>query len=143
MEEKNTTLMGQILWCGFKTETIYYIRKKRDVGKSRWTISKKVKLFLDSVLSFSYFPIRFISLIGLLFASFSFLWLIYILIAKLTINISTPGWTTLILVVLFAFGLMFITLGIIGEYLWRTFDASRSRPVFIIDEIIEKNDNNK
>ena len=138
MEEKNTTLMGQILWCGFKTETIYYIRKKRDVGKSRWTISKKVKLFLDSILSFSYFPIRFISLIGLISSSVAFIWLIYILIVKFTINIVTPGWTTLILVVLLSFGLMFIMLGIIGEYLWRTFDASRNRPVYIIEELFDK-----
>ena len=68
MKEKNTSLMAQILWSGFQTGNVYYQRQKRQIGKSRWTFRKKVKLFMDSILGFSYFPIRFISGIGLLSA---------------------------------------------------------------------------
>ena len=50
--------MSQILWAGFETATVPYIRKKREIGKSRWTLSKKIKLAYDSLLSFSYFPIK-------------------------------------------------------------------------------------
>lgn len=134
MEEKNTTLMGQILWCGFKTDTVFYTRKKRDLGKSRWTFSKKVKLFADSILGFSYFPIRLISVLGFLFFICSVIWAIYILIMKLTGHIDVMGWTTLIILNLFSFGTIMMTLGILGEYIWRAFDATRKRPPFIIEE---------
>lgn len=141
MEEKNTTLMGQILWCGFKTDIIKYTRKKREIGKSKWTLSKKIKLFIDSILGFSFFPIRVVSLIGILFSLISGLWLIYIFIFKLLGKIQVEGWTTIILVVLLSSGLMMLTLGIIGEYLWRVFDTVRSRPVYIIEKT--KGINNK
>lgn len=143
MEEKNTTLMGQVLWCGFKTDIIYYVRQKREIGKSRWTFGKKFKLAMDSVLSFSYFPIRFISTIGALFFLGSIIWALAIFILKLAGGIDAVGYTTLIIVNLFSFGTIMLTLGVIGEYLWRTFDAARKRPPFIIDESdIEHEDTN-
>lgn len=134
MDEKNTSLMMQILWSGFKTEFVYYTRLKRKKGKSKWTLSKKMKLFLDSLFSFSYFPIKMTSLIGIFFSFISFLFLIYIIFAKLMGNIDVSGWTTLMVVVLFSNGLIMVMLGINGEYLWRTFDASRERPVYVIEE---------
>ena len=56
--------MSQILWAGFETTTVPYIRKKREIGKSRWTLSKKIKLVYDSLLSFSYFPVKLITTTG-------------------------------------------------------------------------------
>ncbi len=137
MDEKNSTIMGQILWAGFKTDMIYYTRLKREKGKSRWTLSKKIKLFVDSILAFSYFPIRFISIMGILTFFGTIIWLLYILYAKFFIGIEVEGWTTLMITSLFFYGLILLTLGIIGEYLWRAFDASRQRPSFIIEELIE------
>lgn len=137
MDEKNSTIMGQILWAGFKTDMIYYTRLKREKGKSRWTLSKKIKLFVDSILAFSYFPIRFISTIGIVTFFGTIIWLLYILYAKFFIGIEVEGWTTLMITSLFFYGLILLTLGIIGEYLWRTFDAARQRPSFIIEELIE------
>lgn len=140
IEEKNTTLMGQILWCGFKTEKIYYTRKQREIGKSRWTLSKKVKLFIDSFLAFSYVPIRFMSFLGILISIFGFLFGCYILYNRVTNHIAVEGWASLMIVVLFLSGVQMIMLGILGEYLWRTFDTSRHRPVFIVEEKIGLND---
>ncbi len=137
MDEKNSTLMGQILWAGFKTDVIYYTRLQREKGKSRWTLSKKIKLFVDSILAFSYFPIRFISTMGILTFFGTILWLLYILYAKMFIGIEVEGWTTLMITNLFFYGLILLTLGIIGEYLWRAFDAARHRPSFIVEEWIE------
>ena len=137
MKEKNTSINGLILWCGFKLDKIYYVRKKREAGKSRWTLKKKIKYFTDSIMSFSFFPIRCISIIGLLFFLASFISLIVIFINKIFGNIPVQGYTTLILVLLMSSGLILLTLGIIGEYLWRIFDASRTRPTFIIDEVKE------
>ena len=138
MDEKNSTLMGQILWSGFKTDKVYYTRLEREKGKSRWTLSKKIKLFVDSILAFSYFPIRLITTIGLLTFTGTAIWIIYIMVSWFVGGISVEGWTTLMITNLFFYGLILLTLGIIGEYLWRALDASRGRPTYIIEEKREK-----
>lgn len=138
MDEKNSTLMGQILWAGFKTDIVYYVRLEREKGRSRWTLSKKIKLFMDSILAFSYFPIRFITGIGVVVFGGTIIWMIVILASKFFGGIPVEGWTTLMLTSLFFYGLILLTLGVIGEYLWRTFDAARTRPAYIIEEKHEK-----
>ncbi|WP_066315208.1 glycosyltransferase family 2 protein [Bacillus sp. FJAT-29814] len=134
IQEKNTTIMGLILWAGFKTEKIYYVRKEREIGKSRWTLAKKIKLFIDSFLAFSYVPIRFMSLIGVIVSFLSFLAGGYLIINKLINGVEVQGWTSLMVVFLFVAGIQMVMIGIIGEYLWRNMDESRKRPVFIIEE---------
>ena len=134
MDEKNTSLMGQILWSGFRTTSIYYTRLKREKGKSRWTLTKKIKLVIDSVLSFTHLPIRVMSVVGLIFFLISVAWSLIIIYLKIFGEIQIEGWTTLMVFNLFSSGLILLTLGIIGEYLWRNFDASRNRPVYIIEQ---------
>lgn len=134
MEEKNTTLMGQILWSGFHTAEVPYARKKREVGKSGWTFRKKVKLFMDSLFGFSYFPIQFISVLGFIMFMGALVWSIIILIERLSGRIGTGGYTALSLILLSGFGVVLISLGVIGEYIWRMFDATRKRPPYIIEE---------
>lgn len=134
MKEKNSSLMGQILWCGFQTEKIYYIRKEREIGKSRWTISKKIKLFVDSFMAFSYAPIRIMSSLGFLISALGFIYGFIIFINKILNNTVIEGWASLMTVFLVISGIQMMLLGIIGEYLWRSFDESRKRPTFIIDK---------
>lgn len=134
MEEKNTTLMGQILWSGFKTKEIGYVRLKREIGKSRWTLKKKIKLFMDSLFGFSYFPIQFISSVGFVMFFASVIWALVILISKLTGNIDVGGYTALSLIMLAGFGTLLISIGVIGQYIWRMFDATRKRPPYIVEE---------
>lgn len=141
MKEKNTSLMGQILWTGFNRDIIYYCKKERKHGKSMWTLSKKIKYFIDSFLAFSYFPIRAISLLGIVFAFFAFMFGIYIIFQKIFFSVSVQGFTTLIVVILFTAGIQMIMLGVVGEYLWRNFDETRKRPIFIVDEIVGFNEN--
>ena len=143
MQEKNTSLMSQILWSGFKTDTVPYTRLKREKGKSRWTFSKKIKLTIDSLLGFSYLPIRMISAIGLLFALTSFISLCIVLYRKIIGSIDVEGYTSLIILMLFGFGIVIFSLGILGEYIWRMFDATRNRPPFIIDESFKEKDDSR
>lgn len=133
IEEKNTSLFAQILWLGFKRAEIYYVRQSREIGKSGWTFSKKFKLILDSVLAFSYVPIRAISLVGLLDCIFSLIYAVYVIFQKLTFG-ANAGWSSLMVAIMFTSGVQMLTLGIIGEYLWRNFDASRKRPLYVLDE---------
>ena len=138
MNEKNTSLMSQILWSGFQTATVPYVRRKREVGKSRWSLSKKIKLVYDSLLSFSYFPVKFITVLGFISSLASVILLIYTLYKKFVGIIDMEGYTSLLIVMLMGFGVIMLSIGIIGEYLWRAFDAARNRPVFIIDETKEQ-----
>jgi dolichol-phosphate mannosyltransferase len=135
--EANSSFMLQILSMGFKNKFVNIKKTNRNSGKSKWTLSKKIKLFIDSFVAFSYAPIRFVTIIGILFSITGFLWTIYIIIRSLVFSDLSPGWPALISVLLIGFGITNISLGIVAEYLWRTLDASRKRPVFIIDEIIE------
>lgn len=133
-DEKNSAITLQILWAGFKTDEIYYVRKAREIGKSRWTLSKKIKLVIDSMMGFSYFPIKFISGVGAIIFIGTSIYSIYLLISSLIFGIAVPGFATLAILILIAFGTIMLTLGILGEYIWRGFDATRNRPPYIIDE---------
>ncbi|MBR1477600.1 MAG: glycosyltransferase family 2 protein [Lachnospiraceae bacterium] len=135
MDEKNSSLTLQVMWVGFKTDMIYFHRKDREVGKSRWTLAKKVKLVIDSMMSFTYFPIRFMATLGFLFDIASLIGIIMVLKEKFTTGVPIAGYASLMCVVLFSFGLIFIMLAILGEYIWRTLEESRNRPPFIIDEV--------
>lgn len=134
-QEKNSSIVGQVLWCGFKAEQIHYVRKARDIGKSRWTLSKKIKYFLDSILAFSYTPIRATIFGGTLFSAASFVLILFLIVQRLFWDIPIQGWTSIVCLILFTFGVQLIILGMIGEYLWRTLDESRKRPTFIVDEL--------
>ncbi len=143
MDEKNSAITGQILWSGFKTEKIYYTRRTREIGKSRWTLKKKIRLVMDTLFSFSTVPITFVSVVGA--ASFlgAIIWSIFILINKLIGNIPVSGWTTLFIFQLFSFGIIMLTMGILGGYLWRNLDASRNRPVYIVERETKHNSDDR
>lgn len=134
MDEKNSALTGQILWAGFKTDYIYYTRLERKVGKSRWTVKKKIGLVKNTVFSFSTLPITLISGIGVISFVISIIWAVIEVICKLLGLIQVSGWTMLFIFQLLSFGLIMLTMGILGEYLWRTFDATRNRPAYIVEE---------
>ncbi|WP_027209417.1 glycosyltransferase family 2 protein [Butyrivibrio hungatei] len=140
MDEKNSSLTLQVMWVGFKTEKIYFHRKDREVGKSRWTLGKKIKLVVDSMMSFSYFPIRCMATVGFVFALLSLIGIILTIKEKLTTGTPILGYASLMSVVLFGFGLIFIMLSMLGEYIWRTLEESRKRPPFIIDEVHRSQD---
>lgn len=134
LDEKNSALTGQILWSGFRTEKIYYTRLQRKIGKSRWTLRKKIRLVTDTLFSFSTLPITIVSAIGTLSCFGAAVWAIAVLVFKILGLIDVSGWTTLFIFNLLSFGIIMLTLGILGGYLWRAFDASRNRPPYIIED---------
>jgi len=134
LDETNSSITCQILWSGFKTGQVSYTRKAREIGKSKWTLKKKIRLVMDTLFSFSTVPIKFVTTIGSLSIIGAVAWAIYILIGYFNNDISIEGWTTSILFSLFSFGVIMLSLGIIGEYTWRMFDSTRNRPPYIIEE---------
>lgn len=142
MNEANTHLTYLLAWMNFDYVNIPYVRKKRKIGNSKWTLKKKIKLFIDSFVSFSFFPIRAISFLGVLLGFSAFVYGIFVIVAKLSGWIKLEGWTSLMLVLLFVSAIQMISLGVIGEYIWRSLDASRRRPNFIIDRFHDIKANN-
>ena len=134
--EKNTNIMTLIYWLGYEYVMIPYTRKKREKGKSNWTMGKKIKLAIDSFVGFSYFPIRLLSGLGLIFTLSSFIYGA-IAIYKWWIGKVPEGWTSLMIVLTFTAGIQMIMLGVLGEYLWRFLDQSRKRPMYIIDKVFD------
>ena len=135
--EGNSSLFIQILSLGFKQAAVTYYKKARLIGKSKWTVSKKIKLLIDSFVAFSFAPIRLVSLIGVVFFLLGIAWTGYIVFRKLVFNDLASGWPALMSILMVGFGITNISLGIIAEYLWRTLDASRKRPVFVIEEVAD------
>jgi len=138
LDERNSAITLQILWAGFKTSIVSYTRLARKKGKSRWTLSKKIKLFLDSFINFSFAPVRFVEWLGILFAAGAFIWGILLVFFKIAGKINVTGWTTLMVMILFSSGIIMFSLGILGEYIWRTLDVAQNRPVYFIEEDNEK-----
>lgn len=132
---KNINISLFAYWLGFKPEKIYYQRRERQFGKSRWTFSKKITYLIDSILGFSVVPIRMVSITGGLVALLSFVYGIAVVGSALRHHIPVPGFATLAAIISFLLGLVIIMLGVIGEYLWRIFDEVNKRPEFVIDEI--------
>ena len=137
LDEKNSSLTLQVLWAGFRTDWIYFDRKDREKGKSRWTLAKKIKLVMDSMMRFSFIPIRMMTYIGLIFDLFALIMFVSVLVEYFSKGVPLVGWSSLMCVILLSSGLILSMLGILGEYLWRTLDASRKRPPYIIEEEVE------
>ncbi|MCR5486390.1 MAG: glycosyltransferase family 2 protein [Lachnospiraceae bacterium] len=135
LDEVNSSLTLQVLWAGYPTDVVYFHRKEREVGKGRWTFAKKFKLMADSFISFTYLPIRLMWGVGILFFLFALIMGISIFVEYFTKGTPVAGWASLMCVMLLSTGLILWMLGFLGEYVWRTFDASRNRPPFIIDEV--------
>jgi glycosyltransferase involved in cell wall biosynthesis len=122
-------------WLGFKPTVLRYDRMPRLHGRSRWTLRKKFRAFLDVMLGFSVTPIRAISAVGVFVSLASFLYGAAVVAAALFGDIPVPGFSTLVALVTFLLGLIILMLGLIGEYLWRIFDESNRRPEAVVDEV--------
>jgi glycosyltransferase involved in cell wall biosynthesis len=135
MQERNSNIFYLMVWLGYSYVNIPYVRRKREIGKSRWTLQKKLKLFIDSLLSFSFFPIRVISVVGLLLGFAALLFGLYVIGLRIFAPQGPAGWTTLMVVLLFVSAFQMIALGIIGEYVWRGMDAARNRPLYVVKKV--------
>ncbi len=135
--EKNTSILAMILWMGFRQAFVPYVKQARQHGSSKWTLAKKIKLFVDSVVSFSYAPIRGMSLVGIGVALAGFAYAAFVVFGRLVGWIDTgTGFAALMTVLLVGQGIMMTMLGVLGEYVWRSYDEARGRPRYIVERSI-------
>lgn len=139
LNETNSSLILQVLWVGYSPKTVYFDRQSRTKGKGRWTFEKKIKLFFDSFIGFSYVPIRIMWITGMLFCVLSFLFGLSILIRFLEHQNALLLDNFILFIVLISFGLVLWGLGTLGEFIFRIFDSVKKRPAFIIQETIKSN----
>jgi len=135
LHERNSNVFYLMVWLGFAYVNIPYTRRKRKIGKSRWTMKKKIKLLVDSLLAFSFVPIRAISVLGLSLGAVALFYGFYVIALKIASPNEPAGWTTLMVVLLFVSAFQMIALGVIGEYVWRGLDAARQRPLYVVDKV--------
>jgi len=132
LPERNTTLVGLIFWLGFRRGEVRYTRQKRRHGTSAWSLSRRVRYMLDSAFAFSDLPIKLMVAIGAFGMASSLLLGLVVVYARLTGHISVPGYAATVLTVIFFGGLNSFASGLLGEYVWRTFENTKGRPGYVV-----------
>lgn len=132
IDVRHRFFQGDLLWTGYRTSFIPYVRLKRTIGKSQYNFSKKLKNFLDAVLDASYLPIRFISLAGLVTSFLGVAYSVAIVISWLMGATPFSGWAPIMIAILLVGGMIMTMLGVIGEYVWRINEEVRKRPNYVI-----------
>lgn len=132
LNEANSTLVGLLMWVGFRRRTISYVRAVRTHGKSAWSFRRKLRYLKDSLFAFSDLPVRILGLLGIagLFVAFFLTGLV--LVSKFTGAITVPGYAASSIIIIFFGGLNSLGIAILGEYLWRTFENTKQRPRYIV-----------
>ena len=132
LRESNSTLVGLIFWLGFRRAEISYQRHPRRHGKSAWSFRRKFRYLLDSCFAFSDLPVRLLSLAGMTGIALSLALGIVVLVSRAIGDIAVPGYAATVLTVMFFGGLNSLGIGILGEYLWRTFENTKGRPEYVV-----------
>jgi glycosyltransferase involved in cell wall biosynthesis len=131
-KESNSSLVGQLLWLGFRRKELPYARQKRLEGTSAWTLSKKIRYLLDSLFSFTDLPIMCLIALGVFSLLLSFGLICLVIFSRLIGQIHVPGYTTTISIVCLFAGLNSLGLGVVGIYAWRAYENTKERPLSVI-----------
>lgn len=143
--EKNRYVRGLVSWVGFKQYALEYVREERFAGETKYPLRKMIKFASDGIISFSFKPLKIAEYIGCTISALSFIYLIIVIIQKL-FGYTVQGWASLLSVSLFFNGIILFMLGIIGEYIGRIYDEAKNRPLYVIKDKINfenEKDNDK
>lgn len=138
LPENNLFMKGLLSWVGFPTTVVEYTRAERSIGNSKFNFWKLVNLALEGITSFSSVPLRFWSYLGGTVALISFIFAMKIILSKLILDNPVPGYSSLMVAILFLGGIQLIGIGVLGEYIGRIYKESKHRPRYIIKSIIHK-----
>ena len=131
--EQNRITFAIVAWTGFEQAQVEYHRQKRTVGTSGWTFIKMLRTVTDALLAYSTVPLRCITVLGIVFFFFSFLFLCYLVLNWLS-GINVPGWTSIMFMFTFFSGIQCLLIGILGEYLKRIYSEVLARPLYCVSE---------
>jgi len=135
LKEKNKFFRGLVNWIGFKKCVVTYDASPRLAGVSKYSFWKMLKFAFDGITSFSAFPLHVATMLGILVSCASFLYAMYAIYIRVFTETAVPGWTSVLVAVLFLGGVQLLSLGIIGEYLNRVYTETKDRPVYIVRNV--------
>lgn len=137
LKERNRYMKGLFAWIGMPTQVIQYDREPRAAGETKWDYPGLVGLALEGLTSFSISPLRWATLIGLIAASMGGVFGAWIVVKALMLGDATSGYPSLVAIISFLGGIQLMSVGIVGEYVGKTYMESKQRPVYLTDEVIE------
>jgi len=136
MAEYHRFSKGLFSWVGYETCYIPYTACERVAGTTKWSFRKLLNYAIDGIIGFSTAPLRMATYLGAVSAVTAVLYLIWVIVEKLVWGIDVPGYATIIVLILALGAMQLICIGIIGEYVGRTFEQSKNRPIYIAKEIL-------
>jgi dolichol-phosphate mannosyltransferase len=137
LREQSQFLRGLFQWVGFRSTTVTFVSPPRAAGLSKYHVMRLIAFSITGILSFSKVPLRIATLLGFCFSALSVLYGLWLTVRFFIAGHTPPGYTSLIVIVLFIGGLQLTVLGILGEYLGSVFDEVKHRPLYIVDEIVQ------
>jgi glycosyltransferase involved in cell wall biosynthesis len=136
MREQSRFIRGMVSWAGFKQTSVDYVRDERFAGETKYPLRKMIKLSLDAMTSFSTKPLKIASVLGFILSAVGFIYLFVVLYQRFFTNSTTQGWTSLIAINLLFNGITLSLLGVLGEYIGRTYEEAKRRPLYLVSEAI-------
>jgi len=141
LPEKNRYIRGLVSWVGFKQIPVEYEREKRFAGVTKYPLRKMISFAMDAITSFSYKPLKLATMLGFLISLLSFGYIFYVIYQRFFTDQTITGWASTIAAILLTQGIVLMILGLMGEYIGRIYTELQNRPNYIVQEIIEKKDN--
>lgn len=134
MRERSRFIRGMVSWAGFRQTAVEYVREERFAGETKYPLRKMIRLSIDAITSFSTKPLKIASVLGFLLSAAGFVYLLVVLYLRLFTDATQPGWTSLVVITLFFHGITLSLLGVLGEYIGRTYEESKRRPLYLVAE---------
>jgi glycosyltransferase involved in cell wall biosynthesis len=134
MRERSRFIRGLVSWAGFKQTSVDYVREERFAGETKYPLRKMIRLSLDAMTSFSTRPLKIASILGFVLSAVGFVYLIVVLFQRFFTDSTTQGWTSLIAISLLFHGITLSLLGILGEYIGRTYEEAKRRPLYLVSD---------
>ncbi|HHT7172292.1 TPA: glycosyltransferase family 2 protein [Bacillus cereus] len=136
MTERNRFIRGMMSWVGFRQTYVEYERDERFAGETKYPLKKMIKFASDGIIAFSTKPLRIVMSLGLLSVLISIIVLLYTITVKIIGNDTQTGWASIMVAITFFSGIQLLGLGIVGQYIARIYDESKNRPIYIVKETI-------
>lgn len=138
MPEYHRFSKGLFSWIGFHTHYLPYVAEERHAGETKWSLKKLMKYAMEGFMSFTTFPLRFATYLGMIVSLCAVIYMIFVIVKTLVFGESVPGYPTIVTLILFLSGVQLLILGILGEYLARIYVQGKNRPVYIEKEFLHE-----